>query len=64
LQSATVTNTVARECWVATSDYRGLPSSARSWAWQRSCPGFRNLFASKQTTVALQQFILGCLVFP
>jgi len=30
-------NTVARECWVATGIYRGLLSSARSWAWQRKC---------------------------
>ena len=30
-------NTVAHECWFATGIYRGLPSSARSWTWQRKC---------------------------
>jgi len=30
-------NTVAWECWVATGIYRGLPSSAKDWAWHRKC---------------------------
>jgi len=30
-------NTVAWECWDATGICCGLPSSARSWVWQRKC---------------------------
>ena len=64
-------NTVARECWVATAELVSIivcsvPQGAEfgresvNPAKMKLCLGFHNPFASKQTIVALWQFIFLC----